>query len=979
MATIDGTPAGELLPGTPGDDWIDGFGGNDTLTGLGGADVLIGGPGDDSLDGGEGDDLLAGNTGANTLAGGAGDDVYRVESEADTVVEAADEGYDIVYLRLFYDGWVYEVPDHVEMLSAVPSGSGTLIGGAADDSLVGSQNGLTTILGNGGDDTIRGNEAFGVVAQGGAGDDVYILYGVAGDLVTENSDEGFDTIVAFSTITLAENVEGLELRAGAVAGTGNASDNVMTAFGPNKTLYGLGGDDALTSEGTYVALHGGDGDDTLRSAFGLDTLYGGAGNDVYVVVEGSRRNLIEAPGEGHDTVYVTGSAFLPDDFEDLYLIGEGSGGSGNSADNLLDASGSVAPYVSLSGDYGNDTLIGNDAENYLSGGAGTNALIGGGGDDRYVVNDGRDTIIEVEGGGHDEVWLYASAYTLPDHVEDLRVRTWDDVLAVGNARDNLVTGYRGDDTVDGGAGADTLRGNIGDDVVISDTPEDVVNGGDGQDTLRAAYDVTVGNEFEHIELTGSAVRATGDAGVNRLTGNAADNVLSGGAGDDSLYGRDGDDTLNGDSGSDRMYGGAGDDVYYVETPGDQVIESFGKGTDTVVASFYGYVLPRYVERLIVTAGLTGNDYYGVGNTLIGHDGGVTLIGNADRNALIGGAGHDSLNGGAGRDTLTGGRGDDTLNGADPRDGTADILDGGAGDDLYIIDSPKEVIVEEADGGTDTILSDLAITILPDEVENLRMTDEARDAEGNSLANALHGNAGANLLRSYLGDDTLVGYGGDDLLRGGGGDDLVNGGNGLDTMKGGSGDDTFIVYGTRDDVVIEAEDAGTDRVIAYVEDYHLARHVETLQLASTVVAGFGNAESNLLLGNTLANVMNAGAGADTLDGGTGADTLTGGAGADLFAFAPGDAGAGPAARDVITDFEGGEDVIDLSAFGADGADGGGQPLVYVGTDAVTARGQVGAVEVEGGVLLGINTAGYAAPELEIFLAGAGVPLGTDFLL
>lgn len=69
----------------------------------------------------------------------------------------------------------------------------------------------------------------------------------------------------------------------------------------------------------------------------------------------------------------------------------------------------------------------------------------------------------------------------------------------------------------------------------------------------------------------------------------------------------------------------------------------------------------------------------------------------------------------------------------------------------------------------------------------------------------------------------------------------------------------------------------------------------------------------ILGGEGADELIGGSGADRLVGGLGDDTLTGNGGADTFVFAPTDLGA-----DVITDFQDGTDLLDVSAFVAAGA-------------------------------------------------------------
>lgn len=100
---------------------------------------------------------------------------------------------------------------------------------------------------------------------------------------------------------------------------------------------------------------------------------------------------------------------------------------------------------------------------------------------------------------------------------------------------------------------------------------------------------------------------------------------------------------------------------------------------------------------------------------------------------------------------------------------------------------------------------------------------------------------------------------------------------------------------------------------------------------------GDPGRNLLLGGG-DDRIDGGAGADVLQGGCGIDTLTGGAGADRFLFGregiAGEnmaGGTGPGNRDVLTDFEPGEDLLDLSGYRGVFLPQGTPPPVFVGSD------------------------------------------------
>jgi Ca2+-binding RTX toxin-like protein len=82
-----------------------------------------------------------------------------------------------------------------------------------------------------------------------------------------------------------------------------------------------------------------------------------------------------------------------------------------------------------------------------------------------------------------------------------------------------------------------------------------------------------------------------------------------------------------------------------------------------------------------------------------------------------------------------------------------------------------------------------------------------------------------------------------------------------------------------------------------------------------INGTGNALANVIADTAGGdNVLSGLGGNDTITGGAGNDTMTGGTGNDMFVFGPG------FGNDVITDFDanptGGQDHLDLSAFGAD---------------------------------------------------------------
>ena len=236
------------LTGTSGADTLNGGAGNDTLNGL---------AGNDTLNGKAGNDYLNGGTGNDTMLGGAGNDTYIVDSATDIVTENANEGRDTVQ-----SSTTYTLATNVENLTLTGTSAINGTGNTLDNVLIGNS-AVNTLTGGVGNDRIDGKGGADKML-GGAGNDTYIVDNTS-DTVTENLNEGTDTVESSKTHTLKANVENLILTGtSAINGTGNTLSNVILGNnGANK-------------------LNGGDGSDTLSGGLGGDTLTGGAGSDFFV-------------------------------------------------------------------------------------------------------------------------------------------------------------------------------------------------------------------------------------------------------------------------------------------------------------------------------------------------------------------------------------------------------------------------------------------------------------------------------------------------------------------------------------------------------------------------------------------------------------------------------------------------------------------------------------------------------------------------
>ncbi len=610
-------------------------------------------------------------------------------------------------------------------------------GNALDNIMTGNA-GKNTLYGLDGNDTLIGGGAVDTLV-GGTGDDTYVV-SVSGTVLTEEANEGTDSIQSSVSWTLQNNFENLTLTGGlAINAIGNTVVNTLV--------------------GNIAA-------NTLDGGIGADTMIGGQGNDFYIV-DDAGDVITELAAEGIDTVRASVNYTLSDNVENLILTGSATVGTGNALANTL--TGTASDNV-LDGDAGND---------YIDGGAGADAMTGGLGDDTFIVDDVNDTVSENAGEGIDSVQSSVS-YTLSQHVENLTLTGTVALIAEGNAENNILTGnaanntlygYAGNDTLDGGLGADTMYGGEGDDTYYVDKTGDVLfeDADEGTDSVIATVSWVLGANFEHLTL---GVPAKG-TGVIHGRGNALDNTIIGNRATNTLIGMDGNDYLDdGGGGGDRMYGGTGDDTFAITDGTAKIYENAGEGTDTVIlkAGFAGtsYTMVANIENLeLITtnARVTGN---ALSNT---------MTGNAANNTMSGGSGgNDVLFGLAGNDKLTTGSGDDTLDGGEG----ADTMSGGSGNNLYIVDNVGDVVI--GGSGIDTVHSTVSYTA-SSAVENLYLMGSANiNATGNARANILTGNEGNNRLSGGAGDDTL---------DGGDGDDLLIGGSGADTLTGGADADTFL--------------------------------------------------------------------------------------------------------------------------------------------------------------------------------------------
>ncbi|WP_340588073.1 calcium-binding protein [Erythrobacter alti] len=690
-------------------------------------------------------------------------------------------------------------------------------------------------------------------------------------------------------------------------------------------------------------------------------MIGGDGNDTFFI-DDIGDLVIELADGGSDRIYSDVDLVAPDNVETVWLNETGAlTVTGNDLDNRLG---------------------GNSQNNVIDGGLGADSMGGGAGDDVFYVDNAEDTVTEKPGEGTDTIYASASfelarEYTTrcvtcaslkyitvaPADIEFLiltgsaHLRGTGNEIAntiIGNAGNNVLKGAEGDDTLDGGDGEDIaafsgLRSEYTITLLVGGNVE--VSGPDGTDLLI---------NIERLKFSDMTIDApvgfhqVGTQNDDTLVG--ADSVvdlLYGLEGSDRLEGLSGNDTLDGGAGDDEMYGGTGDDTYYVDSWGDAVVELAGEGFDRIYASFNikAYSL-RYAN--IESFALTG-----AASDLVGNNGVNELIANAAfRSRLDGKGGDDTLIGGAAGDRLDGGLG-------------ADDMRGGAGDDFYVVDNIGDRVVELADGGTDEVRAKFDY-VLPDNVENLRVSGTATTGTGNALDNLIRASARtAVTLYGLDGADRLYGSAQADMLYGGDGNDVLQGKAGNDCLYGNAGNDTLYGQG------------GNDRLWGMSGDDVLkgGSGADVLRGDDGNDFLYGDGHDDMLEGRAGADKLFGGLGNDILIGGADRDALEGGAGADMFVFDDGDfAGLRAHNADRITDFKDYQgDKIDLSL--VDAIFGGEDDAFTFIADAAFS-GTAGELRWEhdgGNTMVYMDTDGDAQADYAIMLDGTLNLAEADFIL
>ncbi|OEU69238.1 MAG: hypothetical protein BA863_17805 [Desulfovibrio sp. S3730MH75] len=299
-----------------------------------------------------------------------------------------------------------------------------------------------------------------------------------------------------------------------ITGTEGA-DNRTGTSGADKML-GLGGDDVL---------NGMDGDDSLSGGDGADTLSGGKGDDI--LDGGTSPDDIDfasySDASGSVTVNLATNTATGADGNDVLNNIEGVIGSGY-----------------------NDTLTGDENNNWFEGLNGNDNIYGEGGYDGVSYEQAEDTVTVHLGGGT----AYGAAGS--DYLESIEnvigSKSADNIT--GSGEDNTLYGGRGNDVIDGMNGDDTIYGEGGNDVLLGGNGVNSIDGGSGVDSVSYIHS-TSGVTIDVAAK--SAIHCGGTdtiLNIESFIGSNHDDSMTGGTGNEQFFGGQGNNVIDGGDGFD---------------------------------------------------------------------------------------------------------------------------------------------------------------------------------------------------------------------------------------------------------------------------------------------------------------------------------------------------------------------------------------------------------------------------------------------
>lgn len=948
---VTGAGADTINAGS-GDDLVDSGAGNDSIFTGSGFDTVIAGDGDDTVT------VAAGEFDANgdvvtldSFSFGNGTDELRIDQgvasaehfthvsslevltqtganhnlnlndggDADAINEAQAAG-----IQIINTDWNYTGNDTVDA-GGFTSNLTVNIGGYTGDT-DGVGGGIDSIVTGSGDDTIKApgnnNVTDDDTIRAGAGSDTLVLDGDT-TLTTNSHFSQIEKIVLLEEEqSVDENLYSITLD----------NDNAPTA---NGTLT-IDGNVLLSDEGVFISSNsvtdfamsviGGAGADTVFSGVVGDTITTGTGND-YVNIELGGNDSVDL-GDGDDYLEVGGELTSGDSV---------SGGAGN---DTIDASDSTRDIVDA------DFTNANSFETLFVAEGKTNTLAA------EAQEAGIRTIVSTD--DTSGTVIDASAFTVGVTViVEGTVAGNNDVVKTGSGNDTIYAGVGiqsyttgdGDDQVivEGTelTNFDSYAGGAGDDSVILDNTNGTVNanvnltnfsdvenftvlaGGDvGNDGFADVNDnsltFTGGNvgTLTQIKVDASALTDLNDSFTMTLAAGQTDADFQ-----FNVFGSVTDTTVVkrnvGTNNNINFHGGSGVDTLIINGKdlGSTVTMDGGDGLDRIVQSqqFGNTALTDdafvNVSNVEILTGESAGDL----NATLGFEAdqaGIVRIddtagddkvtfdaafNNATTVNLTGG--NDTINALASAAVLTINALDSDLTAGDQiKGGTTvnDVLNVSAGNgvaDLTNVTKVETIKVIDTGLASTTLIVDTAAGDLSAGATS--QTIDASDLDAPAEILILQGSAAtANL--------NVIGGGGGDQITTGSGNDTVNAGEGDNNIATGQGNDS-VTAGSGNDSIVTGQ--GNDTVNAGNGN-------------NTVFAGTGNdsvvtgSGNDIVDGGDGTDNISTGAGNDQIYGGAGADVIDTGAGIDQILYRARMESSTSTARDTVTGFTSGSDVIDI---------------------------------------------------------------------
>jgi Ca2+-binding RTX toxin-like protein len=506
-ASVYGTGFGDTIEGGTETNILFGYGGDDVLTGHEGNDYLYGGQGDDvyAFSAGDGTDTVSenANQGTDTIAlhGVDPGDVHLWTANSSNSLHISYSATDDITITggsynssgvtvgsveqvKFDDGTTWDLTSGLHLVAN--TANATIYGTGFADMLEGGTGG-DSLNAYGGDDVLNGGAGHDYL-YGGQGDDTYVFNlgdssASGGDTVTENANQGMDTILlhgvdpgdahlwtANSSASLHvaySATDDITITGGSYSSAGIAVGSVeevkfddgttwdltgglhLVANTANATIYGTGFADMLDGGTGADSLNAYGGDDVLNGGAGHDYLYGGQGDDTYVF------NLGDSSASGGDTVTENANQGT----DTILLHGADPGDV-----HLWTANSSASLHVAYSA---TDDIT-------ITGGSYNSAGVTVGSVEQVKFDDG--TTWDLTGG------LHLVANTASASVYGT---AFNDVIE-GQSGGNFLYGYGGDDVLVGNGGTDYFSGGAGADTFVL---TDAVNSSTIADFSAAAGDV----------------------------------------------------------------------------------------------------------------------------------------------------------------------------------------------------------------------------------------------------------------------------------------------------------------------------------------------------------------------------------------------------------------------------------------------------------------------------------------------------------